>query len=162
MTGQHVFSESLDSIDIALLRALQHNARLTTKELAAVVHLSPTPVYERVRRLERQGFIRRYVAELDSDKLGLGFEVFCMVKLALINTSMDRQFISRIMSIPQVTECYNVSGSFDYILKIYASDMRYYREFLLNELGALDNISAIESTFVMARVKYDRAIPLPD
>lgn len=85
-----------------------------------------------------------------------------MVKLALINTSMDRQFISRIMSIPQVTECYNVSGSFDYILKIYASDMRYYREFLLNELGALDNISAIESTFVMARVKYDRAIPLPD
>lgn len=152
--------ESLDAIDIALLRELQTNARLTVKELASKVNLSSTPVYERVRRLEQQGFIKRYVALLDADKLGLGFEVFCMVKLASINSRIAEKFVSKVLSIPQVTECYNVSGSFDYLLKVYASNMRYYRDFLLNELGSLDNIAAIESTFVMARLKHDHSIPV--
>ncbi|MDE7470936.1 MAG: Lrp/AsnC family transcriptional regulator [Paramuribaculum sp.] len=156
-----MITDSLDSTDIAILRELQSDSRLTTKELAGKVHLSPTPVYERVRRLEQQGFIRRYVALLDAEKLGLGFEVFCMVKLASINRAMGEAFASRMLAIPHVTECYNVSGSFDYLLKVYAADMGCYRDFVLNELGALDNIASIESTFVMARLKHDHSVPLP-
>ena len=157
--SQHA-TELLDSIDIDILRALQDDARLSTRQLAAKVHRSPTPVFERLRRLEAQGYISRYVAVLDADKLGRGFVVFCQVKLRQIHRDISVRFVELVQALPEVTECYNVSGAFDYLLKIYAPSMRDYRDFVLNKLGAFDLIGAIESTFVMSEIKHDYGIPL--
>ena len=153
--------EHLDETDIRILRLLQENCRLTIKELAAKVARSPTPVYERVRRLEQEGYIRGYVALLDPDKLRRGFVVFCNVKIRELCREKAERFVDRIRTIEEVTECYNISGGFDYMLKIMAPDMAYYRDFILNVLGTLDNISAIESTFVMETLKSGPSIPLP-
>ena len=150
----------LDSTDLDILRCLQENARLTTKELAARVNLSTTPVFERLKRLERQGFIKKYVAVLDAEKLNLGFVVFCSVKLKQMNRDIARTFISIIKDIPQVAECYNVSGEYDYLLKIHAPDMKYYNEFIINVLGTIDSIGSILSTFVMDEIKNTHALYL--
>ena len=150
----------IDSTDLQILRVLQENARLTTKELAARVHLSTTPVFDRLKRLERSGFIKKYVAVLDAEKLGRGFTVFCSVKLKQMNRSVARDFISVIKDIPQVAECYNISGEYDYLLKIQAPDMKYYNEFIINVLGTIDSIGSILSTFVMAEIKNTRALYL--
>lgn len=143
----------LDSIDLQILRALQENARLTTKELAARVNLSTTPVFERMKRLEKEGFIKKYVAVLDAEKLGRGFTVFCSVKLKQMTQSVAREFISVIRDIPQVAECYNISGEYDYLLKIQAPDMKYYNEFIINVLGNIDAIGSTLSSFVMNEIK---------
>ena len=123
--------DRLDNTDLKILKLLQENGRLTNKELASRVHLSVTPVYERLRRLENEGYIKKYVALLDADKLNRGFVV-----------------------------CYNISGSYDYMLKIHAPDMRYYQEFTLNVLGSMTNLDSIESVFVMSLIKQTFAIPV--
>ena len=150
----------LDAIDLQILRALQDNARLTTKELAARVNLSTTPVFERLKRLEKNGYINKYVAVLDAQKLGRGFTVFCSVKLKQMNRGVARDFISVIRDIPQVAECYNISGEYDYLLKIQAPDMQYYNEFIINVLGTIDSIGSILSSFVMKEIKNTHALSL--
>lgn len=153
-------TEHLDRTDLLILQALQHNARLTNKELAAQVHLSPTPVFERWKRLEREGYIRRYVSVLDADKLNQGFIVFCLVKLRRLNTDVANDFTARIAAIPEVTECYNISGHFDYLLKIHSYNMKQYQRFLLDTLGMIESVASIESMFVMDEVKHDYGINL--
>ena len=152
--------DTLDKTDLNILRTLQENGRLSTKELARAVNLSSTPVFERTKRLERAGYIKKYIAVLDAEKLNRGFMVFCNVKLRRINQDIALDFARRIQEIPQVTECYNISGNFDYMLKIYAADMKQYQEFLLNELGAIESVASIESTFVMSEVKHQFGIHL--
>lgn len=152
--------DGLDHIDLQILRTLQDNARLTTKELAARVHLSTTPVFERLKKLEAQGYIKKYVAVLDAEKLNCGFLVFCQVKLRRLNKEIARKFTDVIREIPEVTECYNISGSYDYLLKIHAPDMKYYKEFLLNVLGTIEGLGSMESTFVMDEVKQVYGIQL--
>lgn len=148
----------LDEKDIEILRVLQQDARLTNKELASRVHLSTTPVYERVKRLEREGFIKQYATILDADKLNKGFTVFCSVKLRQLNTELAHAFTEMVRDIPEVTECYNISGSFDYMLRIQSPDMKYYQRFLLDVLGRHDNISSLESTFVMEEIKHNYSV----
>lgn len=131
-------TEKLDKVDLQILRTLQENARLTTKELAAQVSLSSTPVFERLKRLEREGYIKKYIAVLDADKLNQGFVVFCNVKLRRMNKDIAMEFTRIIQNIPEVTECYNISGSYDYLLKIHAPNMKYYQEFIINVLGTID------------------------
>ena len=150
--------ETLDEIDLQILRTLQKNAKLTTKELAEKVNLTPTPVFERQRRLERKGYIRKYVAILDAERLNQGLLVFCKVKLKHINHEIADQFTHRIQRIPEVTECYNTSGQYDYLLKVRASDMKQYQEFVLNKLGTIESVGSIESTFVMSEVKQNYGI----
>lgn len=150
--------EFLDKVDLQILRILQRNARLTTKELAAQVSLSSTPVFERLKRLERDGYIRKYIAVLDADKLNRGFVVFCSVKLRRLNREIAADFVRVIQGIPEVTECYNISGSYDYLLKIHAPDMKYYKEFILNVLGTLESMGSLESTFVMDEVKHEYGV----
>ena len=147
--------EKLDKVDLQILRTLQENARLTTKELAAQVSLSSTPVFERLKRLEREGYIKKYIAELDADKLNQGFVVFCNVKLRRMNKDIAMEFTRIIQNIPEVTECYNISGSYDYLLKIHAPNMKYYQEFIINVLGTIDSLGSLESMFVMDEVKHD-------
>lgn len=148
-------TEKLDKVDLQILRTLQENARLTTKELAAQVSLSSTPVFERLKRLEREGYIKKYIAVLDADKLNQGFVVFCNVKLRRMNKDIAMEFTRIIQNIPEVTECYNISGSYDYLLKIHATNMKYYQEFIINVLGTIDSLGSLESMFVMDEVKHD-------
>lgn len=148
-------TEKLDKVDLQILRTLQENARLTTKELAAQVSLSSTPVFERLKRLEREGYIKKYIAVLDADKLNQGFVVFCNVKLRRMNKDIAMEFTRIVQQIPEVTECYNISGSYDYMLKIHAPNMKYYQEFIINVLGTVDSLGSLESMFVMDEVKHD-------
>ncbi len=150
--------ETLDKTDLQILRTLQENARLTTKELAARVNLSSTPVFERLKRLEREGYIKKYIAIIDADKLNQGFVVFCNVKMKRINREIANEFRNVVRDIPEVTECYNISGSFDYLLKIHAPNMKYYQQFVLNILGTIEMLSSVESIFVMDEVKHNYGI----
>ena len=153
-------AEILDEIDLQILKTLQKNAKLTTKELADAVHLTPTPVFERQKRLEKKGYIKKYVAILDPEKLNQGLLVFCKVKLKQINHDIADAFVRRIQRIPEVTECYNTSGAYDYLLKVRAKDMKQYQEFVLTKLGDIDTVGSIESTFVMGEVKQNYGINL--
>lgn len=151
-------SYRLDAKDIDILRVLQSNARLSNKELAAAVHLSTTPTYERVKKLERHGIIKRYATILDANKLNKGFAVFCSVKLRRLNSEYAKAFTEMIKGVPEVTECYNISGSFDYLLRIQVPDMRSYQQFLLNVIGMHNNINSLESTFVMEEIKHEYGV----
>ena len=153
-------AEILDEIDLQILKTLQKNAKLTTKELAEAVHLTPTPVFERQKRLERQGYIKKYVAVLDPEKLGMGLQVYCKVKLKQINREIAEAFARRVMRIAEVTECYNTSGAYDYLLKVRARDMKQYQEFILTKLGEIESVGSIESTFVMSEVKQNYGITI--
>ena len=155
-------TSKLDETDLQILKTLQKNAKLTTKELADAVHLTPTPVFERQKRLERQGYIKKYVAVLNPEKLGQGLQVYCKVKLKQINHEIADAFVRRIQRIPEVTECYNTSGAYDYLLKVRARDMKQYQEFVLTKLGDIESVSSIESTFVMAEVKQNYGINLAE
>ena len=153
-------TQNLDKTDIQILKVLQENGRITVKELAQRVHLSPTPVFERMRRMETAGIIERYTTILNASKLGRGFVVFCSVKLRRMGQDIAHDFVNRIKDIPEVAECYNISGEFDYLLKIYAPDMQYYNEFIINVLGTIESLGSIQSSFVMNPVKTSPGIPL--
>lgn len=152
--------EALDSVDITILRHLQQDARLTIKEISREVNLSSTPVFERIKRMEREGFIKRYVTILDAEKMHKGFVVFCSVKLSPLNKKVAHEFCNTIKEIPEVTECYNISGRFDYLLKVHSPDMKYYQEFVLNVLGQLPMLGSLESTFVMEEIKNDFGVAI--
>ena len=150
--------EVLDQTDIRILRELQKDANLTTKELAAKVNLSPSPVFERQKRLEREGYIKKYVAVLDPIKVGNGITVLCNVRLKHHSKEYSRQFTSVIADIEEVVECFNTSGDYDYQLKIYARNMQHYQEFILGTLGDLDCIGSLHSIFVIGEVKNTYSI----
>ena len=148
-------ADILDETDLQILKTLQKNAKMTTKELADAVHLTPTPVFERQKRLEKKGYIKKYIAIVDPEMLGLGLQVYCKVKLKQINHEIADAFVRRIQRIPEVTECYNTSGAYDYLLKVRARDMKQYQQFVLNKLGDIESLASIESTFVMSAVKQN-------
>ena len=148
----------LDEKDLQILRTVQHDGRLTIKEIARKVHLSTTPVFERLHRLEDEGYIKRYSAVLDAEKLNMGFMVFCNVKLRQMNRDIAMDFIRQISDLPEVTECYNISGNFDYLLKIHVPDMKAYQHFLINALGVIESVGSIESTFVMQEIKQEHGL----
>lgn len=147
--------KELDEVDIAILRALKADGRLSVRELAAKVHRSPTPVFERMRRLENEGVIKSYSAIIDMDKLGRGFVVFCNVSLKQINTSIHVEFARMVNEMPEVVECYNVSGTYDYMLKVQVPDMKAYRRFVTDKLGSIDMLDSVHSVFVMESIKLD-------
>ena len=150
--------EVLDQTDIRILRELQKDAKLTTKELAAKVNLSSSPVFERQKRLEREGYIKKYVAVLDPIKVGNGITVLCNVRLKHHSKEYSCQFTSVIADIEEVVECFNTSGDYDYQLKIYARNMQHYQEFILGTLGDLDCIGSLHSIFVIGEVKNTYSI----
>ncbi len=150
----------LDKIDLSILNILQNNSNLTTKELAAKVNLSVTPVFERVKKLEKEGYIKKYKAILDAEKLDRGLIVFCNIKLKEHTRVIGNQFVNDIMSFKEVVECYNISGDYDFLLKILVKDMKSYQNFVLNHLGDIDNIGSAKSTFVMGEIKNSHIVPL--
>lgn len=145
--------ERLDDKDLQLLKLLQKNAKLTVKELAAKVNLSPSPVFERIKRLEQEGYIKYYSAILEAEKLDRNFTVFCQIKLKIHDRSIGHKFVQDITNIDEITECYNISGDFDFLLKVQVRDMKHYQDFVFNKLGSVDSIGSTHSTFAMAEVK---------
>jgi len=141
--------EGLDEIDVQLLKLLGEDSKVTIKELAAKVNLSPSPVFERVKRLETSGYIKKYIALFDAEKLNYGLIVFCNIKLKQHDKSIGLEFVSDIMQLNEVVECFNISGDYDFLLKVYAKDMKHYQDFVFNKLGSVKSIGSTHSTFVM-------------
>lgn len=152
--------EQLDKTDLTILKHLQENALATTKELASKLHLTPTPVYERIKRLEREGYIKKYVAVLDKEKLNRGLMVFCNVSLKEHGKNIGKKFVTDIVSLPEIVECYNISGEYDFMLKILVKDMPSYQNFVMNKLSSIENIGSAHSIFVMGEIKNSTVIPL--
>lgn len=152
-------SDTLDPIDRNILQLLQEDAFLTTKEIAAQVNMSTTPVFERVKRLERDGYILRYTALLDRRKVGLPMLVFCDVSLKEHNRDYLLRFEQEVARLPEVLECHHTAGAFDYLLKVVVSDMDDYQRFLKEKLAALENIGRVQSHFVMTEVKHSTILP---
>lgn len=152
--------KNLDIIDLKLLRILQNNAKLTTKDIAVRVNLSSTPVYERIKRLEKEGLIEKYVAIVNAEKVGKQLTVFCNITLKEHTKEIGNKFVRDIISLKEVVECYNISGDYDFLLKIMVKDMKHYQSFVINDLGLVKNIGSAHSTFVIGVIKHNYAVPL--
>jgi DNA-binding Lrp family transcriptional regulator len=151
-------SISLDEKDLSILRLLQENARITVKEIADQIHLSTTPVHERIKRLESNGVIKQYATLIDGTKVKKGLMVICYVSLNQHSKKSGGQFIKLINELPDVVECYSISGEFDFMLKIVTEDMNSYYNFHVNKLSQADNISQVQSVFIMGVVKQTHLI----
>ncbi|WP_185206221.1 Lrp/AsnC family transcriptional regulator [Chryseobacterium sp. C3] len=151
---------TFDDTDKKLLLFLQEDAKQTTKELSHKLGLSVTAVYERIRKLENTGVISKYVAILDRNKIHRNFIVLCHIKLAQHRKEYVLQFEKEVMNLEEVTECFHVSGDYDYILKIGVKDMEDYRNFMLTKLTTLQHIASTHSSFMISEVKNTTAIVL--
>jgi Lrp/AsnC family leucine-responsive transcriptional regulator len=143
----------LDTKDIAILKLLQKNARMTVKEISELVHLSTTPVHERIKRMEAAGVIKQYATLLDHSKVKKGLMVICYVSLKEHNKNAGVKFIERINELNEVIECYNISGEFDFMLKVVSEDMNAYYDFHVNKLSRIENMGHVQSVFVMGIIK---------
>lgn len=150
----------MDTTDRKLLMLLQQDSTKTTKELSLKLNLSVTAIYERIKKLEREGIISKYVAMLDQKKLDKAFVVFCHIKLIQHTKEYLTRFENEVTKLEEVLECYHVSGDYDYILKIYVKDMEAYREFMVTKLTTLQHIGSTHSTFMISEVKNTNVITL--
>lgn len=144
---------ALDAKDMAILKLLQQNARITVREIAEQVHLSTTPVHERIRRMEDAGVIKQYATLVDHAKVKKGLMVICYVSLRQHNRRAGARFIKDIQEMQEVIECYNISGEFDFMLKVVAENMDAYYDFHVNKLSQVENMGHLQSVFVMGIIK---------
>lgn len=152
--------KTLDETDKQILRLLQQDSRLTVKELAARIHLSTTPTFERQKRLEREGFIERYSAVVNHHKLGHDVIVLCNIRLKQHTHDLIQQFMDAVQKLDQVTECYNTTGDYDFLIKVFAHDMQEYQDFMLNTLGKIDCIGSLNSVIVIGEIKDSHCLPV--
>jgi Lrp/AsnC family leucine-responsive transcriptional regulator len=150
--------ENLDSIDLQILRHLQEDAHINIKDLASKLFLTSTPVYERIKRLEREGFIMKYVALLNKEKMNLGMIVFCNVRLKEHARNVGSNFVKDIVALPEIIESYNIAGDYDFMLKILVKDMVSYQDFVMNKLSTIENIGNTQTIFVMGEIKHGTAL----
>lgn len=151
---------NLDATDKKLLQFLQTDSKQTTKELSLKLNLSVTAVYERIKKLEREEIISKYVVLLNRNKIQKGFVVFCHLKLMQHTKEFISQFEKEVVQLSEVLECFHVSGDYDYILKICVENMEEYREFMVTKLTTLQHIGSTHSTFMIGEVKNTTAFSL--
>lgn len=149
-----------DEIDLKILRVLQDEARITNVELAALVHLSPSPCLARVRALEAEGVIMRHVTLLDPRKIGLGVSVFVQITLERQVERALEQFERAIIDYDEVMECYLMTGDADYLIRIVVPDVETLERFIVQQLTKLPGVANIRSSFALKQVKYKTALPL--
>lgn len=154
------FTMKFDQKDLQILRNLQQDSKMTHKEISDKLKLSVTAIFERIKRLEREGVISKYVALVSPDKVEMNFMVFCQIKLIQHSRSYLTKFENEVTKLTEVLECYHVSGEYDYILKVIVKDMEAYREFMVTKLTSLDHIGSTQSTFIISPVKSTTAINL--
>ncbi|TZF84812.1 Lrp/AsnC family transcriptional regulator [Pedobacter sp. BS3] len=150
----------LDATDIRILNLLQNDARLTNKEIAGILNKSITPVFERIKRLQKHGYIKRYVAILDPRKINRKLIAYTHVQLKVQSQAILKAFETEVIKFDEVMECYHMTGAFDFILRIAIRDMEAYHEFLMNKLSCLPDIGTLQSFFVMSEAKHETAYAL--
>ena len=148
----------LDQKDIAILKLLQENARITVKEISDKIHLSTTPVYERIKWMEETGVIKQYATLVDHSTVNKGLIVICYVSLKQHNKTAGAKFIKAINDMDEIIECYIISGEFDFMLKVIAENMDSYYDFHVNKLSEIENIANVQSAFVMGVVKQTHVV----
>jgi Lrp/AsnC family leucine-responsive transcriptional regulator len=148
----------LDIIDKNLLKFLQQDSKQTNKELSIKLNLSVTAVYERIKKLEREGIIEKYVTLLNPQKVDLGLLVFCQIKLVQHAKDYLTKFEEEITQLEEVLECFHVSGEYDYLLKVLVRDMEHFRNFMVTKLTTLQHIGSTQSSFVINEVKNSTLI----
>lgn len=153
-------TNTLDPADIAILRLLQQNAELTNKDIAVKIHKSVATIHERVKRLKEQGFILKTVALLDRKKINRSLIAYSHVLLNDHAANTLSTFEREVVKFPEVMECYQMTGTFDFILRIATSDMDAYHSFYRNKLATLPNITTVQSFFVLSETKSDTAYPI--
>lgn len=151
---------TLDASDIRILQLLQENAQYTIKEISQKINLSMTPTHDRIKRLEQEGVIEKYVTILNKKKLGNPMVVYCNITLDKQQKNHFEEFEQAIKQFPEVIECSVISGSFDYLLKVIVKDMSAYNEFYQKKLSDLQSVAHISSSFVMSEVKNTTVLPL--
>ena len=144
----------LDQTDKQILNILQEDAKITNKELSSRLNLSPTAIYERIKKLERNEIIKNYVALLDESKIQRDFVVFCQIRLLQHAKDYLTTFEQDIIALPEVLECHHISGDYDYLLKVAVEDMDAYRAFMVTKLTTLQYIGNTHSSFVISAVKH--------
>ncbi len=153
-------TEIIDATDKRILSYLQEDAKMTIKELASKLNMTTTPVFERIKRLEKQGFIQCYSARVDRKKLGYKLLAFCSITLEKHEQNGLAKFIEEIQNIPEVVECYHIAGMFDYLLKVVVKDMEDYQNFITKKLSTISNIGKIQSSFVMTEIKNEHILKI--
>lgn len=152
--------EGLDNLDKQILTLLQLDAHFTNKEIAARLGLTTTPVYERIKRLEADGFIKHYVAVLDKNKINKMLTAFCNVSLRHHTKENVEKFEAEITKFTEVQECYHVAGVFDFLMRISVGNMNEYHSFIKDKLSTIENIGTVNSSFVLNEIKYNLAYDL--
>lgn len=152
--------EALDAQEVALLKILQRNSKYDINELTEKLNMSRTSIYDRIKRLENEGYIRGYVALLDAKKVGLSFTVIVNVSLNLQGIEYVEAFSREVSALPEVVEAYITSGIVDYVLKVMVKDPEAFHDFIARKLSAIPNISKIQSSFVMNYIKQSTALPI--
>ena len=150
----------LDKIDRNILMLLQENSKMNIKEIALKVGLTATPTYDRIKRLEKNDIIKRYIIEVNKENVGLNLSVFCQVKLQVHSKNLINQFENAISKMPEIIECYHVAGNFDYLLKIVTPNIKSYQLFLKNKLSVLESVANVQSNIVMSTVKEHTTLTL--
>jgi Lrp/AsnC family transcriptional regulator, leucine-responsive regulatory protein len=147
-----------DKKDLAILKLLQENARITVKEIAEKIHLSTTPVHERIKRMEETGIIKQYATLVDYAKVNKGLMVICYVSLKQHGKNAGAKFIKTMNDLIEVIECFSISGEFDFMLKIVCEDMNAYYDFHVNKLSEIENVGHVQSVFVMGIIKQTHQV----
>ncbi len=153
--------EKLDEIDKQLLRMLQQDAKLTTKELASKLGLTLSPVYERIKQLENLGYIKQYVAVLDKSLLGQPIMAFCQVSMRYHDKAFIDKFEEEVQNLEEVQECYHMAGQVDFLLKIHIGSLNEYHDFVKYKLSQIENIGVLNSTFVLKEIKHSLGYFIP-
>lgn len=146
--------DQLDQTDLTILRILQKDSKKTAKEIAGILNLTPSPVYERVRRLEKQGFIKKYVAILDKKLIDRSITTICQVSMRYHNEAFIEKFEEQIQNLDEVQECYHMAGQVDFVLKIHTKSLEEYHDFVKSKLSKIENIGVLNSTFVLKEIKH--------
>lgn len=146
--------EKLDAVDLKILRILQSDSKKTTKEIADLINLSPSPVHERIKKLEKKGYIKKYVALLDKKKIGKPITAICMVTLRYHNEGFIDKFERQIKALDEVQECYHMAGKVDFFLKINLEGLEVYHDFVRSKLSKIENIGNLESYFVLKEIHH--------
>jgi hypothetical protein len=148
----------IDPVDLKILKLLKKDGMMTNRQIAVELNLTTTPIHERIKRLRRDGFIEKYTIELNRKKLNKNLIVFCNVSLKEHAQQFLTQFERDVQTVPEVVECYCVSGGSDFLLKVIVSDMEEYKDFILNKLAAISNLGSAQSHFVITEAKHSSII----
>ena len=154
--------KKIDQIDRKILRVLQREARITNLQLAEEIGLSPAPTLERVRKLERNGIIKSYHANIDASRLGLGLKVMIQVSLIRQIDNAMQKFVDQITEIDEVIECMQVTGDYDYYLKVIVKDIAEYDDLVNTKLSKIEEIGQMRSSVILSTVKDSHIIPVKD